>query len=146
MLHAKSQLNGSREKLTSQKTTLLKVVHALALVALAQLLADQTGHHAAHPLLADDGVAGIVNGDVVFEVDALVGRRHGGLLGEEGGGLGSRHCGLVFVGFGESGRGRVEVRSSRFPAGSCRGWRWTIGSCWVETVESDVRVVGLGAL
>ena len=69
------------------------MVGALARIALAQFLADEPGHHAAHPLLADDGVAGVVDGDVVLEVDALVGRGHGGLLGEEGGGLGGRHFG-----------------------------------------------------
>lgn len=68
------------------------MVHALARIALAQLLTDKSGHHTAHPLLADDCVAGVVDGDVVFEVDALVGRGHGGLLGQEGCGLRGRHC------------------------------------------------------
>lgn len=81
-----------RNSLTPQGTALLKVVHALTRIALAQLLADKTGHHAAHPLLADDCVAGVVDGDAVLEVDALVGRGHGGLLGQEGCGLLGRHC------------------------------------------------------
>lgn len=79
------------ERNTSQDSTLLQVVHTLARIALAQFLANQTGHHAAHPLLADDSITGIVDGDVVLEVDALVGRGDSGLFGEEGGGLGGRH-------------------------------------------------------
>lgn len=73
--------------------TLLEMIDALALVALAQLLADKPGHHAADPLFADDGVAGVVQGDVVFEVDAVVGRGHGGLFGEEGFGFRGGHFG-----------------------------------------------------
>lgn len=68
------------------------MVHAFARIALAQFLADETGHHAAHPLLADDSITRVVDGDVVLEVDALVGWGDGGLLGEEGGGLGGGHC------------------------------------------------------
>lgn len=77
---------------TSENTTLLEVVHALARIAFAQFLADQTCHHAADPLLADNGVAGVVDCDIVLEVDAVVGRGDGGLFGEEGGGLGGWHC------------------------------------------------------
>jgi hypothetical protein len=78
-------------RITSQGTTLLKVIHALARIALAQFLANETRHHTAHPLLANDRVAGIVDCDVVLEVDALVGRGDGGLFGQEGGGLGGGH-------------------------------------------------------
>lgn len=88
------EAEGKETKLTPQSTTLLKMIHPLPLVALAQFLPNKTGHHTAHPLLADDGVAGVVDGDVVFEVDALVGRGHGGFFGLEGGGLGGWHCGL----------------------------------------------------
>lgn len=110
---------GIGDKLTSQSTTLLQVVNALARIALAQLLADQAGHHAAHPLLADNCIAGVVHGNVVFEVDTLVGRGHGGLLGEEGGGLGSWHCGSFLV--DRRGRGgRIGVQLSYFPAGPGR--------------------------
>jgi hypothetical protein len=84
-----------RVKLTSEDTALLEVIHALARIALAQFLADKTGHHAAHPLLADDSITGVVDGDVVLEVDALEGWRDGGLFGEEGGGLGGGHGGWV---------------------------------------------------
>jgi hypothetical protein len=78
--------------LTSENTTLLEVVHALARITFAQFLADKARHHATHPLLTNDGIAGVVNGDVVLEVDALVGRGDGGLFGEERGGLGGGHC------------------------------------------------------
>lgn len=71
------------------------MVHALARIALAQFLANQTRHHAADPLLADNGIAGVVDCDVVLEVDTLVGRGDGGLFGEEGGGLGGWHCGRL---------------------------------------------------
>lgn len=79
------------EGITSQDTTLLKVIHALARIALAQFLANKTRHHTAYPLLANDRVAGIVDCDVVLEVDAVVGRGDGGLFGQEGGGLGGGH-------------------------------------------------------
>lgn len=88
----KIQAEKSSSSLTPQLPTLLEMVDPLAGVALAQFLAHQPGHHAAHPLLADDRVTGIVDGDVVLEVDAVVGRRNGGLLGQEGGGLGGGHC------------------------------------------------------
>ena len=69
------------------------MVHTLARIALAQFLADETGHHTAHPLFTDNGITGIVNSDVVLEVDTLVGWGDGGLFGEEGSGFGGRHCG-----------------------------------------------------
>lgn len=67
------------------------MIHSFSLVALGELLADETRHHAAHPLLANDSITSIVHGDVVLEVDTLVRRRHGGLLSQESGGLGGRH-------------------------------------------------------
>lgn len=70
--------------LTPQDTALLQVVHALPLVALAKLLTNKTSHHAAHPLLTDNGVTGVVDGDVVLEIDTLVGRGDGGLFSQEG--------------------------------------------------------------
>lgn len=73
------------------------MIHPLPMIALAQLLAHQPRHHAAHPLLTDDGVAGVVHGDVVLEVDAVVRRCHGGLLREEGGGFGGGHFSFVFL-------------------------------------------------
>lgn len=85
-------------KLTPQSTTLLQMIHPFSAITLPQFLPDKARHHAAHPLLADDGVAGVVEGDVVFEVDAVVGGCDGGLFGEEGCGLGGWHCG--WFGFG----------------------------------------------
>ena len=79
--------------LTSQNTTLLEVVHTLSRIALAQFLPDQTCHHATHPLFTDNGVTGIVNSDVVLEVDSLIGWRNDGFFSKESGGLGGRHCG-----------------------------------------------------
>ena len=73
------------------------MVDALPVVALAQLLADQPAHHDLHPLLADDGVLGLLEALVVFVVDAVKGRRDLRLLGQEGLGLGSRHGDLVRV-------------------------------------------------
>ena len=69
------------------------MVDALAVVALAQLVTDQARHHAADPLLADDGVLGLLERDGVVVVDAVEGGRDGGLLGEEGGRLGDGHLG-----------------------------------------------------
>lgn len=106
------------KKHTPQFPTLLEVVHALTCIALPQFLANKTGHHAADPLLADNSVAGIVDGDVVFVVHTLVGRRDGRLFSEEGGGFGGRHfdlleplCGSAWfvesIGVGEDGVGGV---------------------------------------
>lgn len=88
----------AEKELTSENTALLEVVHTLARIALAQFFADETRHHAAYPLLADNGITGVVNGDIVLEVDSLVGRGDGGLFGEERGGFGGRHFGWL-VGF-----------------------------------------------
>lgn len=71
------------------------MIDPLSPIALAQLLPDKPRHHAAHPLLADDGVARVVQGDVVVVVDAVVRRRDGRLFGEERRGLGGWHFGLV---------------------------------------------------
>lgn len=74
-------------------SALLQVIDPLLPVALAHLLPHQPRHHALHPLLPDDGVAGLVQGFLVGEVDALEGGRDRGFLGFEGGGLGGRHGG-----------------------------------------------------
>lgn len=84
------------------------MIHPLSSITLAQFLPNQSRHHTAHPLLADDGVAGVVEGDVVFEVDAFVGRGDGGFFGEEGGGLGGWHFGDYPAGLGP--RGGIEGR------------------------------------
>lgn len=70
------------------------MIHALAHVALAQLLPNKPAHHTAHPLLADDRVACIVDRNVVFVVYAVEGRRHRGLFGQEGFGFGGGHFGF----------------------------------------------------
>ena len=75
------------------------MIDALSRITLPQFLTDKTRHHAADPLLTDNGVTGVVDSDVVFEVDALVAWGHGGLLGEEGGGFGGGHFGGLFLGF-----------------------------------------------
>jgi hypothetical protein len=67
------------------------MVNTLTSITLPQFLADKTRHHTADPLFPDNSVTGVVHGDIVLEVDAIVGRGHGGLLGEEGGGFWGRH-------------------------------------------------------
>lgn len=104
---------------TSENTTLLEVVHTLARIALAQFLADQTRHHAADPLLTDNGVAGVVDCDVVLEVDAVVGRGDGGLFGEEGGGLGGWHCGWLGC--------AVQIKVRVWAGGLLLAW-WTMAA------------------
>ena len=81
------------------------MIHALAPIALAQLLPDEPPHHAAHPLLADDGIARVVQRLGVFEVDAVVGWGDGGLLGLEGLGFGGGHCIDSSAGGGSVGTG-----------------------------------------
>jgi hypothetical protein len=81
--------------LTSEVSALLQVVHALSVVALAQLLPHQPRHHALHPLLSDHGILRGLERFVVVVVDAVEGRGYCGLRGLEHLGLGSRHgCGL----------------------------------------------------
>lgn len=110
------------------------MIHPLARIALAQFLADKTGHHAAYPLLADDRVAGVVDGDVVFEVDALVGWGHGGLFGQEGGGLGSWHFVEVggVVGLGRWGVALALVCDCSF-GGVTVEWVWEV----FDAIEAD---------
>jgi len=69
------------------------VVDALAQVALAQLLADQSHHHGADPLFPDDGVLGGLEGLVVVVVDPVEGGGDLRLLSLEHLGFGGRHCG-----------------------------------------------------
>lgn len=80
---------------TSQVPTLLQVIHALATVALAHLLPHQARHHTPDPLLADNRILCSLQGLVVVVVDAREGRRDRGLLREERGGFGGRHCGCA---------------------------------------------------
>ena len=70
-------------RLTSESTALLEVVDALAVVALAHLLSEQASHHALDPLLAQDGILGSLELQVVVVVDALECWRHRGLLHAE---------------------------------------------------------------
>ena len=70
------------------------MINTLTPITLSQFLPDKTRHHAADPLLADNSVAGVMEGDVVIEVDTFVGGSHGGLFSLEGGGLGGWHFGL----------------------------------------------------
>lgn len=86
------------------------MIHPLASIALPQFLPHKTRHHAAHPLLPDDRVAGVVDGNVIVVVDAVVRRRNGGLLGLEGFGLKGWHFGAFFFG-SESKLGFGFVRS-----------------------------------
>lgn len=61
------------------------MIDAFSPVALAQLIAHEAGHHAAHPLFSDDGVLGSLEAVCVFVVDALKGWRDLGLVCQEGG-------------------------------------------------------------
>lgn len=110
---------------TPQLPTLLEVVHALTRIALPQFLSDKSRHHAADPLLADNSIAGIVDGDVVFVVHTLVGRRDGRLFSEEGGGFGGRHFGLL-VPFSGSARFAKSVEVGEVGDGGVMG----LGRCW----------------
>lgn len=99
------------------------MIHALLIIALSQLLPHQPRHHRLDPLLADDRVSGIGNGDVVLEVDAVEGGRDRGLLGQEGGGFGSRHFPCSFF-VGRGGKRLREVcevcsRGVCFDGGRC---------------------------
>lgn len=78
-------------RLTSEVAAVLEVVHALTDVALAQLLADEPGHHGTDPLFPDEGVLGGLEGLGIIVVNAVEGGRDGRLLGLELLGLGGRH-------------------------------------------------------
>lgn len=80
------------------------MIDPLAIIALPQLLPYQPSHHAAHPLLADDGILGLLQARLVVVVDAVEGGRDGGFLGEEEGGFGGGHCGWG-CGRGRAGEG-----------------------------------------
>lgn len=69
---------------TSQMSALLQMVHALPVVALGQLLPHQATHHNSDPLLADDGILGLLQALRIIVVDAVESGRDGGLLGQEG--------------------------------------------------------------
>lgn len=84
------------------------MIDPLVPIALAQLLAHQPRHHRLHPLLADDGVLGLFQAHGVVVVDAVEGGRDGGFAGEEGGGFGGGHFGLLWM--GEAGGGVVVLR------------------------------------
>jgi len=71
------------------------VVDTLAVVALSELAADNTGHHALDPLLAQDSILGGLECFCVVVVDTVECRRDRRLLGQVCGGLGDRHCGLA---------------------------------------------------
>jgi hypothetical protein len=64
---------GLADLLTSEVTTLLQVVDALSVVALAQLLPHQSRHHALHPLLSDHGILRRFKRFVVVVVHAVEG-------------------------------------------------------------------------
>lgn len=74
----------------------LEMVNTLTVVAFAQLLADKSEHHGAHPLLADDGVLCGLEGLGVVEVDAIEGGRDGRLVPLEALGLWRRHLERCF--------------------------------------------------
>lgn len=77
---------------TSQMSALLQMVHALPIIALGQLLPHQATHHNSDPLLADNGILGLLQALRIIVVDTVKGGRDGGLLGQEGRRFGSRHC------------------------------------------------------
>ena len=66
---------------TPKRATLLEVINPLAEITLVQLFAHQPGHHALDPLLANDGIARILEGAVVVVVDSVEGWRDCGLFG-----------------------------------------------------------------
>lgn len=77
--------------LTSQFTAVFQVVNALAHVALAQFLSNESGLHGADPLFSDDGVFGGLEGLGVIVVNTVECRCDGRFLALEERGFGSRH-------------------------------------------------------
>lgn len=69
------------------------MVDALSSVALVQFVPDKPAHHDLDPLLANDGIRGLLHSLIVVEVDAVEGRRDLGLLGQESFGFGGGHGG-----------------------------------------------------
>lgn len=69
----------------------LQVVDSLPDIALAQFLANKTGHHGADPLFPDDGILGSLEGLGVVEINAVERGRDRRLLALEELGLGRRH-------------------------------------------------------
>ena len=95
---------------TSQMSALLQMVHALPVVALGQLLPHQTTHHNSDPLLADDGILGLLQALRIIVVDAVKGGRDGGLLGQKGRRFGSRHCCWIWADWQEKAKSTVVVQ------------------------------------
>lgn len=75
----------------SKVAAVLQVVDTLSNVALVELLSNKTGHHSSNPLLSDEGILGSLEGFSIIVIDAIEGRRNGGLLSLKLLGLGSRH-------------------------------------------------------
>lgn len=105
------------------------MIHPLAPITLAQLLAHQPRHHGLDPLFADDGVLGLFQAGGVVVVDVVEGGRDGGFAGEERGGFGGGH--FLVVG-GDGGRGDEGARM----VGD--------GGTGGEVVEGEVELGGLG--
>ena len=82
---------GDGDTRTSVLATLLKVVHALPKVTLAQLLAHEPPHHGLDPLLSKNGVLGLLQPLGVVVVDAVECRGNCWLSRQEHLGLGRRH-------------------------------------------------------
>lgn len=93
------------------------MIHAFSSIALCQFISDQPRHHRPNPLLADDGVTDIMQLDGILEVDALVRRRDGWLLGQKSLGLWSWHGG--------------------------RGWIFAV-ECWTRKLDGAEQHGGMG--
>lgn len=80
-------------KLTSQSPTLLQMINALPPITLAHLISDESRHHTAHPLLANDCILRFLERDLVVVVYAVEGRWDCWFAREEGCGFRDGHFG-----------------------------------------------------
>lgn len=94
-------------RLTSQMAAVLQVVDSLPDIALAQFLANETGHHGADPLFPNDGILGSLEGLGVVVINAVERGGNRRLLALEELGLGRRHVAGSALSLGES-RERTE--------------------------------------
>lgn len=77
---------------TSERPTLLQMIDPFPVITLPQLVPHQTCHHTLHPLLSYNRILRCLQSACVGVVDAVEAGWNGGLLGEEEGRFGGRHC------------------------------------------------------
>lgn len=77
-------------KLTSQCSTLLQMIDAFPVIALAQLFSNQSRHHAPNPLFPYNSILRLLESCGILVVDSVEGRRDLGFLRQEGCRFGGR--------------------------------------------------------